>query len=725
MANDNYIDYPEMVRQREEAIQQGEVARAEDVNIEFNHIVTTFNMLVSMLEGEWGGTGRIYELVDNAVSKANEALSKVNNCVLKTGDTLSGQLNQPNVPSSNYNLVNKKYVDDKINEELLEPNSKIEDISARVDELFQSVSDGKSKVAAAITDKGVSTAANATFDTMASNIRSIPVLDTSDATAKATDIKLGKSAYVDGNKIYGVHEDVAGTDTTDANATPSDIRTGKSAYVNGQKLIGTLDVTTGGTDIGAVEKVYSEVTDKINRSVGTTRLPTGVMGVASYDGEAASYYITSTKVESTNKIQVYALSNGTAYHIKTWNASEWGIPADTEDTTYTIKSIRVSTLSKDVRYAVIIGTKTKTSVNTVYMQACRISLESLQDDTAVTTALTIVPYWYEEQGKPETQKHVDMWYKELTTCRYVGDNLADVAFFEEPNNLVVAIIDTNANNTQAYIKYYTLYLLYEAGGTGLPVQIISSGSVEGAFYSLGVPSIMLRRSGELVAINCAGKCLLLLLDEIYSVVASSELPGIAHVSNDGTKAIVALTQIVRYIITIDVDNPAISVDVDRINGLTDALYTDEYISGYSIKYIVGSVDDKFILFIGNNGNMFMSEPSIGVVYGLDFNSNDILHILNYYDINTFKYGSISYNMVGDRLIKNPNNLCFINTSGNFVEFIPVIDYQEIVGLRYEGRMYYDLSKLRLTATQSDVTYGKYFVGKAGVKEIGSKIEEDK
>ena len=725
MANDNYIDYPEMVRQREEAIQQGEVARAEDVNIEFNHIVTTFNMLVSMLEGEWGGTGRIYELVDNAVSKATEALSKVNNCVLKTGDTLSGQLNQPNVPSSDYNLVNKKYVDDKINEELLEPNSKIEDISARVDELFQSVSDGKSKVAAAITDKGVSTAANATFDTMASNIRSIPVLDTSDATASATDIKLGKSAYVDGNKIYGVHEDVAGTDTTDATATPSDIRTGKIAYANGQKLIGTLDVTTGGTDIGAVEKVYSEVTDKINRSVGTTSLPTGVMGVASYDGEAVDYYITSTKVESTNKIKVYALSNGTAYHIKTWEASEWGIPSDTEDTTYTIKSIRVSTLSKDVRFAVIIGLKTGTSSNTVYMQACRISLEKLQDDTAGTTALTIVPYWYEEQGNPESQKHVDMWYKELTTCRYVGDNLADVAFFEEPNNLVIAILDVNASNTISFIKYYTLYLLYGAGDTGNSVQIISSGSVQGASYSLGVPSIMLRRSGELVAINCAGKCLLLLLNEIYSVIASSELPGISHVSNDGTKAVVALTQIVRYIITIDVDNPTISVDVDRTSGLTDALYTDEYISGYSIKYIVGSVDDKFILFIGNNGNMFMQEPSIGVVYGLDFNSNDILHILHYYDIATFKYGKISYNMVGDRLIKNPNNLCFIDTSGNFVEFIPVIDYQEIVGLKYEGRMYYDLSKLRLTATQSDVTYGKYFVGKAGVKEIGSKIEGDK
>ena len=41
------------------------------------------------------------------------------------------------------------------------------------DFLFQSVSNGKSAIAAAITDKGVETAANASFDTMAENIKAI------------------------------------------------------------------------------------------------------------------------------------------------------------------------------------------------------------------------------------------------------------------------------------------------------------------------------------------------------------------------------------------------------------------------------------------------------------------------------------------------------------------------------------------------------------------------
>ena len=46
-------------------------------------------------------------------------------------------------------------------------------ITAKLNEVFQSVSDGKSKIAAAITDKGINTAADATFNAMANNISKI------------------------------------------------------------------------------------------------------------------------------------------------------------------------------------------------------------------------------------------------------------------------------------------------------------------------------------------------------------------------------------------------------------------------------------------------------------------------------------------------------------------------------------------------------------------------
>ncbi len=66
-------------------------------------------------------------------------------------------------------------------------------------DLKKSVSDGKSAVASAITDMGVSTSSDAAFSTMSNNIRNI----SKDATASASDIVSGKTAYADGRKVTG------------------------------------------------------------------------------------------------------------------------------------------------------------------------------------------------------------------------------------------------------------------------------------------------------------------------------------------------------------------------------------------------------------------------------------------------------------------------------------------------------------------------------------------
>lgn len=143
--------------------------------------------------------------------------------------------------------------------------------AAEVNELKTSVSEGKALVAAAVTDKGVSTAASATFATIASNVRSITTLSdgTADANATAAQILSGKTAYAKGSKVTGSMTDrgavsqslncggsytipagyhngsgkVTGNSLasqTGATATAADIVTGQTAWVNGSKVTGTL-----------------------------------------------------------------------------------------------------------------------------------------------------------------------------------------------------------------------------------------------------------------------------------------------------------------------------------------------------------------------------------------------------------------------------------------------------------------------------------------------------
>ena len=62
--------------------------------------------------------------------------------------------------------------------------------------------------------------------------------DTNDATAIASDIKAGKTAYANGIKITGTSTFDA--DTSDATATAENIENGKTAYVNGIKITGNF-----------------------------------------------------------------------------------------------------------------------------------------------------------------------------------------------------------------------------------------------------------------------------------------------------------------------------------------------------------------------------------------------------------------------------------------------------------------------------------------------------
>ena len=85
------------------------------------------------------------------------------------------------------------------------PEASLQDVTTEIDKLKKSVSDGKTLVAGAITDKGITTATDAAFATLANNIGQISTLsaDTADATATAARLLSGYTAYVKGSKISG------------------------------------------------------------------------------------------------------------------------------------------------------------------------------------------------------------------------------------------------------------------------------------------------------------------------------------------------------------------------------------------------------------------------------------------------------------------------------------------------------------------------------------------
>jgi len=149
-------------------------------------------------------------------------------------------------------------------------------VQEALDGLKSSVSNGKSLIASAITDKGVATAQDATFAQMAENIGEISTRsDTADATATSFDILAGKTAYTAAGKVEGVIPTLAaqtivpgtadktisngqylgGTQTVkgDANLTSSNIKKGVTLFGVAGALESTFKATlTVKADTGAV-----------------------------------------------------------------------------------------------------------------------------------------------------------------------------------------------------------------------------------------------------------------------------------------------------------------------------------------------------------------------------------------------------------------------------------------------------------------------------------------
>lgn len=685
-----------------------------------NKINTDINDVESETDNKIAAVVRdVNEFNDNTTREINTIKGNINN-INSTTANLQQQINTEKTTRAN--------ADTALQNRIGNAEGDISTLETKTEELFTSVSNGKRNVAAAITDKGVVTASDASFNTMAANIRQIEGgtdtsdatateedimfgktayaqgykrygthidLDTSDATATGNDIKLGKSAYANGEKIYGYSSEV---DTSDATATPYDILNGKVAYVNGERIVGTLDVSgeipTYYGDSG-IEKIYGG----INKEYTLGRIP--LYGNVASDG--LPLYNTTTK----ELIAIISISSTALKFSYVWNDQIIG--TTTTDLASLKNQLDETGIISGTCSLSVLGI-TPSNINKPYI--------TLLYGTLYEQIVVLLPL---EKNGSVTFGHltIDSWSVDLSKSNYYGSLTLDI----NRSWWSYSFGQINEDYSKCYVfDYYGELYEIDINTDYLIIQSVEKIDAPGYQISQILPTI----SDKLHIIKRLPN------DTRTEAIHRNYLSAFIYDNNHNNKAIFTLnaktvTKDLMYgissnaIYTYTIDYANLRIYETKICDLTcfnDCNNNDFYLVNndnilvrYKLLTYNESQGTDFIyekevytfdptLIEGNNGDRCFTKMKNISEYCIDPKVRIIGESLIYNYCRTFTYEGITY----------IESLQYVTTTPG---------YQELIGIKYNGEYFYKPKARVLTAGQPDVRQGKTYIGWMGYPEVGT------